>query len=141
MNPNSSGQITNANIDQYRLFGREILLEYVEIGAGCQFTIRAFEPVSGITSQLKEVVLLGDLQIQNFLFYNCKNLSKITGASHITLLGASSIDNCSSLTKLICENAAIYVKPRGCDSLKILYCRYLGSDAPDNLNVCFFRPD
>lgn len=136
---NSAGQIASS-YDKYRIFGRESMLEYVEIGEACQFTIRAFEPVSGVTSQLKEVVLLGDLQIQNYMFYNCKKLSKITGAAHITLLGASSINNCSSLTKLICDNAVITVVPSGCSSLRLLYCKCLGTSVTD-LKVCFFRPN
>lgn len=136
---NSEGQISSTN-DKYRIFGREGMLEYVEIGKSCQLTARAFEPVSGITSNLKEVAILGELTFPAYLLYNCKMLSKITGADNITVLAANSFSYCSSLIKLVCPNATLVSTPTGCDALRLLTCRRFGQTS-FNLNAVFFAPD
>lgn len=138
MNPNSSGQITNANIDQYRLFGRETLLNYVEIGASCKLLQRAFEPVSGVTSQINEIVLNGNIDFPAYALYNCSNLTKVTGSDYITTLGNYSINNCKSLTKMLCPNAVYSGSsfPSGLDSMKLLYFKeYYNSKK----SLCLFK--
>lgn len=138
MHANSSGQITNANIDQYRLFGRETLLEYVEIGAGCQILTRNFEPVSGVTSQIKEVVLKGDIDLKTYTFYNCTNLYKITGAEYIKTINSYSMNNCKSLVKLVCPNARLSTStiPTGLDSIQLFY---VGTYYNTGRSFCLFK--
>lgn len=133
---NSDALISSDNWDSYRIFGRERLLEYVEIGSNCSLIGRAFEPVTGIYSNLKEIVFKGTITIPSYAFKECYKLSKVTGAENITSINSGSFNNCPSLTKLICPNATLSAAPTGCTNLKIMSCKQLGSSG---LSVCLYK--
>lgn len=133
---NGAGYFSNVNRDQYRLFGREFLLKYAEIGDGCTLLTRTFEPVQGLKSSLVEVNLKGSISIPSYCFSACSSLKKITGSEFISNISSYALDSCSSLTKLVADSANLASVPQGCTSLQLLSA---GNFDESGFKVCFYK--